>query len=194
MEQLIVEHIANEDEIKIFHSWIGQLCDPNSMIVQHSQDNKFQAILEQQHQDQDLLKNTSAQPMTHLDRDGQKLLRSLANKYVSQDQFTLLFLRRSGSGNRPLFIFQNCYGKFKIKAGKFRIRSDDNDAVFEGNVESNENPHGFCRVINSNGDLEFFGCFVNGQLVGKCWRGLIGGICLRKSELCLIILSALYLT
>lgn len=81
MDQLI-EHIANEDEIKIFHSWIGQLCDPNSKIVQHSQDNKFQAVLEQHQLDLHLLKNASAQPMTHLDLDGQKLLRSLANKYV----------------------------------------------------------------------------------------------------------------
>ena len=37
MEQ-ILEHIADEQEIKIFHQWISDLCNPDSKIVQDSGD------------------------------------------------------------------------------------------------------------------------------------------------------------
>ena len=40
---------------------------------------------------------------------------------------------------------------------------------------SNGIPNGYCRVISPDGDLDFFGCFVNGSLVGNCWKGLMGG-------------------
>jgi len=36
-------------------------------------------------------------------------------------------------------------------------------------------PHGFFRKINEFGEIEFFGCFINGCLRGKCWKSLIGG-------------------
>ena len=36
-------------------------------------------------------------------------------------------------------------------------------------------PHGFFRKISEFGDVEFFGCFMNGELKGKCWKSLIGG-------------------
>ena len=74
---------------------------------------------------------------------------------------------------------QNCYGTTVNLKGEFRLRCDDNDAVFEGNVDNNGTPHGFCRVINPNGDVDFFGCFLHGKLIGNCWKSLLGGkICL----------------
>ena len=36
-------------------------------------------------------------------------------------------------------------------------------------------PNGYFRAINSNGDVEFFGYFSHGNLVGNCWKSLIGG-------------------
>ena len=36
-------------------------------------------------------------------------------------------------------------------------------------------PHGFIRKINDLGELEFFGCFVDGHHIGKCWKSLAGG-------------------
>ena len=36
-------------------------------------------------------------------------------------------------------------------------------------------PHGFFRKINEIGDVEFFGCFIDGHLRGKCWKSLAGG-------------------
>ena len=69
--------------------------------------------------------------------------------------------------------FQNCYGK--TLNGTFRIRGSD-DAVFEGHVDQHQKPNGFCRVINANGDVEFFGCFLHGRLIGNCWKSLLGGM------------------
>ena len=36
-------------------------------------------------------------------------------------------------------------------------------------------PHGFFRKINDLGEIEFFGCFIDGHLKGKCWKSLAGG-------------------
>ena len=36
-------------------------------------------------------------------------------------------------------------------------------------------PHGFFRKINEFGEIEFFGCFIDGELKGKCWKSVIGG-------------------
>ena len=40
------------------------------------------------------------------------------------------------------------------------------DQVFEGNYEGGT-PHGYFRHINGYGDLEFFGCFHRGTLLGE---------------------------
>ena len=40
------------------------------------------------------------------------------------------------------------------------------DQVFEGNYEAGT-PHGYFRHINGYGDLEFFGCFHRGTLLGE---------------------------
>ena len=44
-----------------------------------------------------------------------------------------------------------------------------------GTMSKNGFPDGFCRVISPDGDLDFYGCFVNGSLIGNCWKGLLGG-------------------
>ena len=36
-------------------------------------------------------------------------------------------------------------------------------------------PHGFFRKINRLGRIDFFGCFIEGNLRGKCWKTLNGG-------------------
>ena len=64
--------------------------------------------------------------------------------------------------------------------------------MFEGNYEGGT-PHGYFRHINGYGDLEFFGCFHRGTLLGEekrimsvinnsshlvlgvCWKSLPGG-------------------
>ena len=40
------------------------------------------------------------------------------------------------------------------------------DQVFEGHYEGGT-PHGYFRHINGYGDLEFFGCFYRGTLLGE---------------------------
>ena len=91
MEQ-VLQHICCEDEIKTFHQWISELCNPDSRIVQHSSD-KFKTITEEQSMQKTgtatdfkdasttgLMTSTNHESATG---DGQNLLRSLANKYVS---------------------------------------------------------------------------------------------------------------
>merc|ERR1719397_1377609 len=63
-------------------------------------------------------------------------------------------------------------GRMK-QTGPVRIRRAD-DTVFEGQYEEGL-PHGFFRHLNQFGDLEFFGCFLRGRLVGVCWKSLPGG-------------------
>ena len=49
--------------------------------------------------------------------------------------------------------------------GAVLVRQAD-DATFEGNYEGGL-PHGYFRHINMYGDLEFFGCFYRGSLLGE---------------------------
>ena len=92
MEQ-VLQHICCEDEIKTFHQWISELCNPDSKIVQHSSD-KFKTITEEQSMQKTSetatdfkdASTTGLMTSTNLESatgDGQNLLRSLANKYVS---------------------------------------------------------------------------------------------------------------
>ena len=66
--------------------------------------------------------------------------------------------------------------------GPFRIRPEKSEALFEGTMNKNGVPHGYCRIISPDGDLDFYGCFVNGALVGNCWKGLLGGKFLREKK------------
>lgn len=54
--------------------------------------------------------------------------------------------------------------------GPVLIRRAD-DTVFEGNYEGGQ-PHGYFRHLNTFGDLEFFGCFYRGTMLGE-WKVLI---------------------
>ena len=53
----------------------------------------------------------------------------------------------------------------KCQHGPVRDLADD-DTLFEGFYERGT-PHGYFRHINSYGDLEFFGCFHRGTMLGK---------------------------
>ena len=46
----------------------------------------------------------------------------------------------------------------------FKLEDDDSqlEGCYEGGV-----PHGYFRIINSYGDLVFFGCFFHGNMLGK---------------------------
>ena len=52
-----------------------------------------------------------------------------------------------------------------VLEGPVTIRNED-DSLFEGNY-SQGRPHGYFRQINSYGDLDFFGCFYRGTMLGK---------------------------
>ncbi len=94
MDQL-VEHIANEEEIKIFHSWITDLCNPDSKLVQDLQKHRFTQIASEVDPVLFPIKNDVPMLVTstaQCDIDGKKLLRSLANKYVSlKIKITILY-------------------------------------------------------------------------------------------------------
>ena len=49
--------------------------------------------------------------------------------------------------------------------GPVLLRQAD-DTLFEGNYEGGR-PHGFFRHLNTFGDLEFFGCFYRGSMLGE---------------------------
>ena len=68
-----------------------------------------------------------------------------------------------------------------ILEGPVRIRGSG-DAVFEGNFVSGI-ANGFVRKLNDFGDVEFFGCFVDGRLHGTCIKTLLGGERAFKLEL-----------
>ena len=81
MEQ-ILQHIADEQEIKHFHSWISDLCSPDSPVPNVEQ---FDKILSQQKSVNTALtagKDVNLSSTCH--QEGQKVLRALANKFVSK--------------------------------------------------------------------------------------------------------------
>ena len=69
----------------------------------------------------------------------------------------------------------NSYGEIVNTKGPFFIQPENSDAILEGILNKNGIPHGFCRVLSPDEDLDFYGCFVDGVLVGNCWKGLMGG-------------------
>ena len=81
MEQ-ILQHIADEQEIKDFHAWISQLCHPDSPVanVQH-----FDQILSDHQASLATNSPLDRKTSTYLDHagSGQRILRALANKFVS---------------------------------------------------------------------------------------------------------------
>jgi len=61
----------------------------------------------------------------------------------------------------------------QIEDGSVRVVGQD-DTLLEGTYKDGS-PHGFFRVINEYGDLDYFGCIVNGIQQGVCWRSVAGG-------------------
>ena len=57
--------------------------------------------------------------------------------------------------------------------GSFCFRGSG-DSILEGSF-SGGFPNGFFRSINEFGDVEFWGCFVEGKLHGTCLKTLVGG-------------------
>ena len=85
MEQ-ILQHITDEEEIQVFHKWIAQLCNPDSRIVQDSEE-KFQKILDEAPMTSTTSSRLLPMPgkdanLAGIETEGQKLMRKLANKYV----------------------------------------------------------------------------------------------------------------
>jgi hypothetical protein len=72
---------------------------------------------------------------------------------------------------------EKCFSKRRPQKlalnGPVRLRGSD-DAVFDGNFTDGV-ANGFVRKINEFGDVEFFGCFVDGKLHGTCIKTLAGG-------------------
>ena len=54
--------------------------------------------------------------------------------------------------------------------GPVLLRQAD-DTLFEGNYEAGQ-PHGYFRHLNTFGDLEFFGCFYRGSMLGERIKSL----------------------
>jgi len=135
----------NECKIQVLHGWIENLCDP--------QDN--------------------------LCGDLNKTLKERLEGF-NGDQLEQEFRRRVGSvslagisGLDELEMLEEDDEEKEDLHGIVNIRKND-DTVFEGNYDHGI-PHGYFRHLNSFGDLEFFGCFNHGTLVGVCWRSLPGG-------------------
>ena len=82
MEQ-ILQHIADEEEIKVFHQWISDLCNPDYEIVLESRAT-FKTILDQTSRSRQSKCSTFESPS---ETEGHLLLRSLANKYVRKGFF-----------------------------------------------------------------------------------------------------------
>jgi hypothetical protein len=76
----VIKHIADEDEIKAFHVWISELCDPDSLIVQHCQEEKFAQVTE-------IVATVATKEVLDQKADGQRLIQSLASKYASLANF-----------------------------------------------------------------------------------------------------------
>jgi len=145
MALLTVQEDAREDRIKDFHDWIERLCDPDE--------------------------NVCGNMNSCLDNGWEQ-------KFVQDSRKKDDSLRRR-VGSISLF---GIYGPEELEAlqeevpgteGPVNIRKRD-DTIFEGFYRDGK-PHGFFRHLNSYGDLEFFGCFNRGSLIGVCWRSLPGG-------------------
>ena len=81
MEQ-ILEHIADEQEIKQFHTWISDLCHPDSPVPNVDQFDKIVRKHEQNRPSMPTM-GKDANLTSTCPQEGQRVLRALANKFVS---------------------------------------------------------------------------------------------------------------
>jgi len=80
--------------------------------------------------------------------------------------------------------------EFRIGPGELSDgpSDDDDESLQEGSFLETESehqrvPHGVFRKVNEYGDVDFFGLFFRGNLVGRCWKSLPGGGMLASSQL-----------
>ena len=74
--------------------------------------------------------------------------------------------------------FKKQYDDDILIEGSFREcckESETRENKNGGKTTNNWVPHGFFRKVNDFGEIEFFGCFIDGRLQGKCWKSLAGG-------------------
>lgn len=143
--------LVNEQEVAQFHKFIEQLCDPDSKIVADCQAEKF-PIVSKCCFDNECKKNNNNNNDNKEQQETSKFVKQLSVTVASNECQVL-------------------------DEGGFRIRGkqdEDTDFVFEGHIKDSL-PHGFFRKLNQDGDIEFFGCFLHGQLYGNCWKSLTGG-------------------
>lgn len=135
----------DEGKIKVLHAWIERLCDPQEDLCAVLNKNLAQRL------DGSLVGDCN-------DPEVRRRVGSVSLKGItSLDELEIL---EEESDDQEV-------------DGPVNIRKLD-DTIFEGNYD-NGVPHGYFRHLNDFGDLEFFGCFFRGTLVGLCWKSLPGG-------------------
>ena len=80
MEQ-ILQHIADEQEIKYFHTWISDLCAPDSPVPNVEQ---FDTIVNKHKVNSTLTTGKDVNLSSACHQEGQNVLKALANKFVSK--------------------------------------------------------------------------------------------------------------
>jgi len=136
---------SDEAKIKVLHTWIERLCDPQDNLCGH-----LNRTLEQ--------RLDGSLPIDIGDAKLRRRVGDISLKGITSVEELEILEEESEDENRD---------------GPVNIRKND-DTVFEGNYDHGV-PHGFFRHLNSFGDLEFFGCFYRGIMLGVCWKSLPGG-------------------
>lgn len=154
--QVVLGH--DESRLSLLHSWIAALCDPFSVLVTEL--------------------NNTVKPKLN-----EKCLREDLGSEAETRQLRRRVSHISQSGIRGYEELETLQEEDESEDGEacevrshgpVCVRDPETDEVFEGNYEGGT-PHGYFRHINGYGDLEFFGCFHRGTLLGVCWKSLPGG-------------------
>jgi len=134
-----------EAKIQVLHSWIERLCDPQQNLCKPLNTTLAQRL-------------DSSKTVADADANVRRRVGSISLKGITSLEELEILEEESDEQDSD---------------GPVNIRKND-DTVFEGNYDQGV-PHGYFRHINDFGDLEFFGCFSHGTMVGVCWRSLPGG-------------------
>jgi len=140
-----MEPVYEESKIQVLHSWLEILCDPQSNMC-GPLNNTLTHRLQSFH------------PTSWTDNNVRRRVGSITLQGITSLEELEILEEESDEQDSD---------------GLINIRKND-DTVFEGNYDQGV-PHGYFRHLNSFGDLEFFGCFSHGTMVGVCWRSLPGG-------------------
>jgi len=140
----------------MLHQWIETLCDPDSNL-----------ILELNKSTQKLTEKCLMEDLC-TDKEFGNLQRRVGNITV-----------KGITSSKELSVLQEededeLETKESSGVDGFVCNRSPDDTLFEGHYERGV-PHGYFRHINSYGDLEFFGCFHMGTMLGVCWKSLPGG-------------------